>query len=289
LISGLLLWGVLINALAPSFGSEKNQDNAFGLAIYSSTAVLVAGLALILPVLAFLLMIAGAIYSAILLHAGLPSMMKTPQEKRLPFVLTLAGIAVVGCIIGAILHANLMHAVRPVSAQVFSQAAPTPDAPAASALDLDELQRLSMQSRGGMTVDPLRLAEQLPPSLPGGFRLHSSSSDLTGAVARAEGVYRSADAELRLTVMQTGEVEGLMSIASGVAEAPNTADGYRRIQTIDGRIYAEQVDAAVSSASYTVIGRGVAMIAEGTNLTLDQARAAVDTIGVQRLERQFGN
>lgn len=74
-----------------------------------------------------------------------------------------------------------------------------------------------------------------------------------------------------------------------VIEAPNAAEGYRRIQSVDGRIYAEQVDSAASSASYSVIGRGVALRAEGTNLTLDQARSAVDTIGVQRLERQFGN
>lgn len=85
-----------------------------------------------------------------------------------------------------------------------------------------------------------------------------------------------------------------MSALTGMAEGMNMretsldGDGYARTQTIDGRIYSETVDNAGGSASYSVIGRGVAVAAEGTNITLDQARAAVETIGVRRLERQFG-
>jgi hypothetical protein len=40
-------------------------------------------------------------------------------------------------------------------------------------------------------------------------------------------------------------------------------------------------------ARYVVIGRGVAMIAEG-EVTIDQARAAVETIDLRRLESVFG-
>ena len=61
--------------------------------------------------------------------------------------------------------------------------------------------------------------------------------------------------------------------------------GYNRTQAIDGRFYAEEVRAG--SSRYVVIGRGVIMIAEG-GVTMDQARAAVETIGLQRLEGMFG-
>ena len=54
---------------------------------------------------------------------------------------------------------------------------------------------------------------------------------------------------------------------------------------VDGRFYAEEVRAGTSR--YVVIGRGVIMIAEG-GVTMDQARAAVETIGLQRLEALFG-
>jgi hypothetical protein len=40
------------------------------------------------------------------------------------------------------------------------------------------------------------------------------------------------------------------------------------------------------NARYIVIGRGVAMIAEG-GVTRDQARAAIETIDLQRLEAEF--
>jgi uncharacterized protein YcfJ len=109
-------------------------------------------------------------------------------------------------------------------------------------------------------------------------------------MSQAEGVYRSGEAELRLTVVQTGAMGALAGMAAGmnVQENRQDGDGYARTQTIDGRIYSEEVDNKASSASYGVIGRGIAVTAEGTNITLDQARAAVETVGVQRLEREFG-
>jgi hypothetical protein len=79
-----------------------------------------------------------------------------------------------------------------------------------------------------------------------------------------------------------------MATGMNVQENRQDGDGYARTQTIDGRIYSEEVDNKASSASYGVIGRGIAVTAEGTNITLDQARAAVETVGVQRLEREFG-
>jgi uncharacterized protein YcfJ len=110
-------------------------------------------------------------------------------------------------------------------------------------------------------------------------------------MAQAEGVYRNGDAEIRLTVMQAGAMGALAGVAVGmnVQENRQDGDGYARTQTINGRIYSEAVNNTSGSASYSVIGRGVAVTVEGTNgVTLDQARAAVETIGVQRLERAFG-
>jgi hypothetical protein len=60
--------------------------------------------------------------------------------------------------------------------------------------------------------------------------------------------------------------------------------GYARSQSIDGRLFAEDVTG--QHARYVVIGRGVVMIAGG-GVTVDRARAAVETIDLQRLEAMF--
>jgi hypothetical protein len=164
--------------------------------------------------------------------------------------------------------------------------------PGGGSVNLSELQRQAeaMQGGSGVTIDPARVQAQLPQSLPGGFALASSSSSAAMGMSQAEGVYRSGEAELRLTVVQTGAMGALAGMAAGMNVQENRQDGegYARTQTIDGRIYSEEVDNKASSASYGVIGRGIAVTAEGTNITLDEARAAVETVGVQRLEREFG-
>lgn len=42
LVVGVLLWGLAINALAPSFDSKRDRARAFRLSAYSATGVLVA-------------------------------------------------------------------------------------------------------------------------------------------------------------------------------------------------------------------------------------------------------
>jgi len=72
---------LIIDALAPSFGGEKNQVQALKTVAYGMTSAWVAGIALIVPVLGWLVALAGGIYSIYLIYLGLPSTMKSPQEK----------------------------------------------------------------------------------------------------------------------------------------------------------------------------------------------------------------
>jgi hypothetical protein len=138
----------------------------------------------------------------------------------------------------------------------------------------------------------MRLQAQLPQTLPGGFSLTSTSSGSMMGTSQAEGVYQSGDARLTVTVVHMGAMGAIAGMAQGmnVQENRQDADGYARTQTIDGRIYSEEVSNSGGTASYGVIGRGISLTASGSGgVTLDQARAAVDTIGVQRLEREFGS
>ena len=295
-LAGTYILALIANALAPNFGSPKDAGQAHKLAAYSATAGLVAGFSYILPQVAPLVALAGAVYSLVLLYLGLPRLMQTPDDKRVGYFMAIVVIGIFVLFIASFGLSAVRGFIPGYGAEggyTFGRTAPAAAdhaAPDQSAEIRDLIrQARALQNAGGVTVSPARVRDQLPQSLPGGFRLASSSDGATEGVARAEGVYRSADAELRLTLMQTGSVDALATVATGinVRNTPQSGDGYARMQAIDGRIYFEAVNTSAPSARYAVVGRGIALSAEGTNITLDQARAAVETVGVQRLEREF--
>lgn len=296
------LWGFVINALAPTFGSASNATRAHQLSVYSATAIFVAGIGAIIPFLLPLVMLAGVIYYYVLIYIGLPRLMKTPEEKRMPYVLTLLGIGVVaGIVLWFVYTTFLMSLFLGISRPAYTfgeRQAPQQQSevtlPGGGNVDLGELQRQAeaYANNGEMqAIDPARLQQQLPQSLPGGFQLTSQSSGSAMGTAQAEGVYSNGGAELRVTVVHMGAMGAIAGMAQSmnVQENRQDADGFARTQTVDGRVYTEEQSNSSRSASYGVIGRGIAVQAQGSNgVTLDQARAAVETINVQRLEREFG-
>ncbi len=94
---------LIADALAPSFGGEKNSNSALKLVAYSSTAGMVGGIFAIVPALGMLTLVA-ALYSLYLLYLGVSTLMKVPQEKALPYTAVLVVCAiVVGALTGAVL------------------------------------------------------------------------------------------------------------------------------------------------------------------------------------------
>jgi hypothetical protein len=72
---------LIINALAPTFSGQKDMVQALKTVAYSWTASWVAGIAVIVPWLGWLIALAGAVYAIYLLYLGLPHTMKCPAEK----------------------------------------------------------------------------------------------------------------------------------------------------------------------------------------------------------------
>ena len=106
--------GLIINALAPSFGAKQNATNAYKVAVYSATPTFVAGILSIIPALGFLVLLIG-LYSFYLLFVGLPIMMETPKEKHVGyFVVTLIVILIIYFIVGGISSAVMTAMWRPV-------------------------------------------------------------------------------------------------------------------------------------------------------------------------------
>lgn len=88
------LLALIIDALAPNFGSQKNFGQAFKVAAFMPTAAWVAGVFSIIPSLSII----GALlslYSLYLLFLGLPILMKTPEDKAVPYVVVVIIAAIV--------------------------------------------------------------------------------------------------------------------------------------------------------------------------------------------------
>jgi len=110
----LYVYALIINALAPSFGSTQNLTNAYKLAVYSSTPMFIAGILMIIPALGILVLLIS-LYSFYLLYVGLPIMMDTPKAKQVGyFVVILIIMIVVYFVIGAIAGAVMTAFWRPI-------------------------------------------------------------------------------------------------------------------------------------------------------------------------------
>src|ERR1700722_10458343 len=95
-LAAIYVIALVVDALAPSFGGQRAPLQALKLIIYSYTAVWIAGIALIIPILGGLVVLAGLIYSYYLLWVGLPKLMKVPADKAVGYfiVTVLVGIGV---------------------------------------------------------------------------------------------------------------------------------------------------------------------------------------------------
>jgi hypothetical protein len=87
---------LIIDALAPTFNSQRSRIQALKLAAYSSSAGWVAGIFGLIPWIRPLEIL--GLYSVYLLYLGVPVLMKTPREKVLPYT---AGIVLAGVVLFA--------------------------------------------------------------------------------------------------------------------------------------------------------------------------------------------
>ena len=112
LVSGILSYYIatyVIDALAPSFASEKNLGKSAQLVAYASTASWVGGLLMIVPLLGTIGALFG-LYGIYLFYLGLPVLKKTPEDKRIGYMIVCALVIIVVSfvlyfVLGAILTA----------------------------------------------------------------------------------------------------------------------------------------------------------------------------------------
>jgi hypothetical protein len=106
-IIGIVGFGFVFSALAPSFKTQQNQMQAMKLAAYAATPWLLAGIFYLYPPIWFLTTLAG-LYGLYILYIGIPILMGTPQDQQIPYL-----------VIGIIIYVVIMFVVWLIARQIW--------------------------------------------------------------------------------------------------------------------------------------------------------------------------
>jgi hypothetical protein len=115
---------LIVDALAPTFGGQKDSVRALKVTAYSFTASWVAGIVTIIPLLGILAFIAS-LYGLYLLYLGLPVLMRCPEDKSIGYTIVVVICAFVVMFILSIVTTTLVGVFGFGGAALMSHAAPT--------------------------------------------------------------------------------------------------------------------------------------------------------------------
>ncbi len=280
-VIAVFVLSLIINALAPSFGGEKNSDQALKVAVYSYTASWLAAVFHALPWFGILAVL-GSLYSLYLLYLGLPRLMKCPEDKAIGYTVVVVICAIVlavvigmlgACVGGAgMLASGAMSGSRNSSNEVVfdkdsamgklqemgkqmeqsgkkmeaAEKSGDKNAQAAAAAAM-----MGSLMGGGKSVEPVGI-EQLKPFVPdtfAGLPKKTSKAERTGIaslmVTKAEATYadESGQKSVSLDVSDTGGMSGMMGLASWINVQGEKEDQYSSERTLkmDGRMVNEKV------------------------------------------------
>jgi hypothetical protein len=111
---GVYLLALIIDFLAPNFGTQKDMVASTKIAVYSYAPAWVAGILNIIPALAMIGMIVG-LYSLYLLYLGIKALKEPKEDKALPYF---GVVIVVGIVISFLIY-YVVGAIAFGSARAF--------------------------------------------------------------------------------------------------------------------------------------------------------------------------
>ncbi len=104
---------LIVDALAPTFGGQRNRIAALKVVAYGATAGFVGGVFNLWPAVSILGLVA-ALYSIYLVYLGLPVLMKCPPDKALVYTAVVVGGAfVAGVVVGMVAMAIMPGPMSP--------------------------------------------------------------------------------------------------------------------------------------------------------------------------------
>lgn len=316
-LAAVYVFALIVNALAPTFGGQKDQMQALKTAAYSMTASWIAGIAQILPVIGVLIMIAGGIYSIYTLYLGLPVTMKSPADRAGAYtaVAVVAAIIlfwIVALVVGGIVGRGMWggygaagpsisrsggfeegtpgaaleewgRQIEKAGKKVEQSADARDGVPTGAAIE-QLIGAVVGGGKGGEALATDEIKAYLPETLAGLPRANVSA-ERNGAVgiqvSEANAVYSDgAGRSLRLEITDTGGAQGIVALAAwaNMEQEREWQGGYERDYRADGRIIHERWDSGSGTGEYGVIvGKRFAVQVSGRASSMDELKAALAT------------
>lgn len=314
----------IIDALAPTFGGQKNNIQALKTMAYAATASWVASIIQILPGIGWLIAIAGAIYSIYLLYLGLPHTMKCPPEKAGGYTAVSILVAIVLWFVTAMVVSSVAGVGNMMRGATYSSTRDADghfdeDSPLGkmekwskdvevAGKKLEQAQKSGDQAAqeealktmfgaalgGGSQVEslaPERLQAFVPEELAGLAR-KSISSERNSAmglqISQANAAYSDdSGRQVTLEITDAGTAQGLLGLASWAGvEGEKHADGrYEKTFRKDDRLVHEEWDSNGSNGQYVVVvGNRFTVKVEGQAGGVGELRDAMEALDLDGLE-----
>lgn len=321
----LFVLGLIIDALAPMFGGQKNSIQALKVAVYASTAAMLGGIFNMLPPLALLGMVA-ALYSIYLLYLGLPVLMKSDPGKSVVYTV----VVIIAAIVMSVLIGTLSSLVMPHGGAMLGGAdAPaitmnTPDGKVtidtarleAAGKQVEEAARQMEEARksqdpdamaaaagnaakatagmlgGGQAVAAQSLKAALPDTLAGmprtGFDVQDGAA-LGLPTSQASAQYSRDDKMVRLEIVDLGGLGKMAKAAMVQGEREDQISAEKTWQE-GGRTLHTRYEKDGSHAEFkTILKNGLVVTIEGDNMdikALQGLMSQVDLNGLEGLQRK---
>lgn len=292
LVSAFLL-AKIIDALAPTFGGQKNPVQAMKVAAYSGTASYLAGIFQIVPAL-MILGILG-LYSLYLLYLGLPRLMKAPEDKAMGYTIVTVLVAIVLFVVVGAVTAAVTSAVAP-RALTYGSTAGSVELPGVGKVDLSKIEEASAKmeaaaerAKTATPVDRQALAALLPASAGGWTRtaIESSTASAGGmGGSQAEARYEANGKDVRLKVADLAAAGAFAAMASAfkVETSSENDQGYEKSGLIDGRYTMEKWNKEGRGSYGVLLSDRFLVEAEGNAPDIGTLKALVGAIDLGKLE-----
>jgi hypothetical protein len=321
-LAGVFALGLVIDALAPTFGGRKSQIQALKVAVYASTAAMLGGVFSLLPSLAMLGVLA-ALYSIYLLYTGLPVVMKSAPEKSVAYTAVVVIVAIVlGAILGLVSSlfmpgsaAQLGRAGAPSitvntpggkvsidtagleatgkrieqAARQMEQAQKSQDPAAIAAATSNAAKAAAGVLGGGQAIAAQSLKAALPETLAGllrtGFEVQDGAA-LGLPTSQASARYGSDEKQVRLEIVDMAGLGQMAVLAMGMAQGEKE-DMNRAEKTWQegGRTLHQSYEKDGSRAEFkAILKNGLVVSMEGDNMGIKDLQRLLSQVDLNGLE-----
>jgi hypothetical protein len=324
ILLAVYLIALITDFLAPSFGAQKNREQAVKTIGYAYTASLCTAIGQLVPWIGMPIVFSGAVYSFYLLYLGLPETMKCPRDRAVGYTVSVAILSLVlnlllGAVIGPVagMSTSLTGGTRSIAtaepndmhfdknsmlgrlgkwSKKMEDAQKSEDSKAQGEAMMGMLGTLLGGGEQVAALEPDRLKRFLPMTLAGLSRADFSverNAALGLQFSEAKATYREPSGRsIQLEINDMGSVKGVMALAgwAGARTERESDRGYEKTYEKDGHLIHERWDEQSHSGEYgVVLGERFVVKVSGVADNVDQLKSALislDLVGLEALRQE---